>query len=81
MKKKKTWKENFPLYSPGTLLRTRSKVGCPIWNVDCMEMIGRLESCEFATVLGPGKFGSIYVDIVTSRGMIGCVLDSCVRSA
>lgn len=81
MKRKKPWGEDFPLHPPGTMVRTRSKDGCPLWNRDFMEMIGRFESYQFATVLGPGKFGSLYVDIVTSRGEVGCVLDSCVRSA
>ena len=68
------------LYSPGTLLRTRFPDGCHLWSLDYRTRIGRFNPRDVAIVLGPGNSGSAYLEIITCRGMIGCVLDSTVCS-
>jgi len=62
-------------FRPGVLLQVQMSHGM---FTDAGVPLARDE--EDFVVLGPGKFGSLYVDIVTSRGEVGCVLDSCVRS-
>ena len=62
-------------FRPGVLLQIQKYVGML---TDAGIPLARDE--EDFVVFGHLKFGSLYVDIVTSRGEVGCVLDSCVRS-
>jgi len=62
-------------FRPGVLLQVQMSHGM---FTDAGVPLARDE--EDFEVLGHLKFGSLYVDIVTSRGEVGCVLDSCVRS-